>query len=88
MSLTLNLPTANGRLQPYTLSGASAHAPAPSGASWRDNGAIILVPDLASSTGTPRSRTASACGAWGSASPRQWTPRSAAWGSTGRPRSS
>ena len=25
MSLTLNLPAANGRLQPYTLSGASAH---------------------------------------------------------------
>ena len=32
MSLTLNLPTANGRLQPYTLSGASAHSPAPTGA--------------------------------------------------------
>jgi len=31
MSLTLNLPTANGALQPYTLSGAAAHAPAPPG---------------------------------------------------------
>jgi len=34
MSLTLNLPAANGRLQPYTLSGASAHAPAPGGTSF------------------------------------------------------
>jgi len=31
MSLTLNLPTASGALQPYTLSGAAAHAPAPPG---------------------------------------------------------
>jgi hypothetical protein len=31
MSLTLNLPTANGALQPYTLSGAAADAPAPPG---------------------------------------------------------
>ena len=29
MSLTLKLPAADGRLLPYTLSGASAHAPAP-----------------------------------------------------------
>jgi hypothetical protein len=34
MSLTLNLPAANGRLQPHTLSGASAHAPAPAGAAF------------------------------------------------------
>jgi len=32
MSLTLNLPVANGQLQPYTLSGATAHAPAPADA--------------------------------------------------------
>lgn len=34
MSLTLNLPTAHGLLQPYTLSGARAHAPAPAGAAF------------------------------------------------------
>jgi len=34
MSLTLNLPTVHGLLQPYTLSGASAHAPAPAGAAF------------------------------------------------------
>ena len=31
MNLTLNLPAANGLLHPYTLRGASAHAPAPAG---------------------------------------------------------
>ena len=40
------------------------------------------------STGTRRSPTAAICGRSASASPRRWTPRSAAWGSTGRPRSS
>ena len=34
MSLTLNLPTAQGLLKPYTLSGASAHAPAPVGTAF------------------------------------------------------
>ena len=34
MSLTLNLPAANGKLQPCTLSGASAHAPAPAGTAF------------------------------------------------------
>jgi len=34
MSLTLNLPTAHGLLQPYTLSAASAHAPAPAGTAF------------------------------------------------------
>jgi len=34
MSLVLNLPDANGRLEPYTLSGASAHPPAPAGTSF------------------------------------------------------
>lgn len=34
MSLTLNLPTANGKLQPCTLSGAGAHAPAPAGTAF------------------------------------------------------
>jgi hypothetical protein len=34
MSLSLNLPAANGQLQPYTLSGASAHAPASAGAAF------------------------------------------------------
>lgn len=34
MSLTLNLPAANGKLQPCTLSGAGAHAPAPAGTAF------------------------------------------------------
>lgn len=34
MTLTLKLPASDGRLQPYTLSGASAHAPAPAGAAF------------------------------------------------------
>jgi hypothetical protein len=34
MSLTLNLPAANGTLQPYTLSGAGAHAAAPAGTAF------------------------------------------------------
>ena len=34
MSLTLSLPTAQGVLEPYTLSGASAHAPAPGNAAF------------------------------------------------------
>ena len=36
----------------------------------------------------PRSRIASTYGIWGSGWPRPWTRRSAAWGSTGRPRTS
>jgi hypothetical protein len=40
----------------------------------------------ARSTGTPPSPTASTCGRWAWAWPRRWTPRSAAWGWTGRPR--
>ena len=40
------------------------------------------------STGTRPSRSATTSGTSGSASPRRWTPRSAAWASTGRPRSS
>ena len=38
------------------------------------------------STGTRRSRSASTSGTSASASPKPWTPHSAAWGSTGRPR--
>ena len=38
------------------------------------------------STGTRPSRSATTSGTSGSASPRRWTPRSAAWASTGRPR--
>ena len=40
----------------------------------------------ARSTGTPPSPTAAACGRWAWAWPRPWTPPSAAWGWTGRPR--
>ena len=40
------------------------------------------------STGMRRSPTAATCGRRASASPRRWTPRSAAWASTGRHRSS
>ena len=40
------------------------------------------------STGTRRSRSAAISGRSDSASPRRWTRRSAAWGSTGRLRSS
>ncbi len=34
MTLTLNLPTVDGVLEPYRLSGASAHAPAPTGTAF------------------------------------------------------
>ena len=40
------------------------------------------------STGRRRSPSAGTCGRTAWASPRRWTPRSAAWGSTGRPRAS
>ena len=40
------------------------------------------------STGRPRSPTAATCGSTASASPRRWTPPSAAWASTGRRRRS
>ena len=41
-----------------------------------------------SSTGRRRSPSAATCGRTASSSPRRWTPRSAAWASTGRPRRS
>ena len=42
----------------------------------------------ARSTGTRPSRSANICGTSASASPKRWTPRSAAWASTGTARRS
>ena len=85
----------------YTLRGnARGRSAAPRGRAWNRVAfaAAHVVADpranvdpwLAAgrSTGTRRSRTAATCGRRASASPKRWTPRSAAWASTGRRRSS
>ena len=95
----VNLPTAEGRLEPYRLQGPRA---------WNGNGAPrfdriglaaahIVADPLADvdpwltagdRLGRTPSPTAAISGRSGSASPKPWTRRSAAWGSTGPTRSS
>jgi len=93
---TLNLPVAGGKLAPYTtkpprhlpaakppfsrIAYAAAHVvadPLADGDPWLDS--PIDWERTIAFPGT--------CGRSGSASPRPWIPPSAAWASTGRPRS-
>ena len=95
---TIKLPTAVGHLAEYRLRGPKDFPARGSGpfnrvASPRRMWSPIRWPtsirgSTSRSTGSGRSPIASTCGISGSASPRRWIPRSAAWGSTGPPRSS
>ncbi len=98
-SLTLRLPTDDRRLETYALRGTPLAGRAPTAPFTRIaySAAHVVADPLADdrslarqprSTGTRRSPTGSASGRSASASPRRWTRRSAAWASTGRPRSS
>lgn len=95
---TLDLPTADGAVQRYT-TGAPRNFPDRSNVPFNrialaaahvvaDPGPSTTRGSTPRSTGTAPSPSARACGTSASASPRRWTPPSAAWGSTGRPRSS
>ena len=97
---TLELPQADGRLAAYTLCGTPIAGAATARPRWNRvafAAAHVVADPLAErrpvafgapSTGTRRSPTAATCGSRASASPKRWTPRSAAWASTGRRRSS
>ena len=100
MSLSIALPLADGGTETWTLRDAAPFA-APASTPRFDriaySAAHVVADPLAArrpvarlrrSTGTRPSPTGSACGRSASASPRRWTRRSAAWASTGRPRSS
>jgi hypothetical protein len=90
---TLNLPVAGRKLAPYTMRPPREFpAAAPPFNRIGYAAAHVVADPLAD--GDPWldaaidwERTVGSCGRSGSASPRRWTPRNAAWGSTGRPRS-
>ena len=94
---TLNLPTADRRIEAWTTGEPLAFA-RPEGAFNRVaySAAHVVADPLADgdpwvtrrSTGTRRSATGTTSGTWGSGSPRRWTRRSAAWDSAGRRRRS
>ena len=95
-SLKINLPTATGKLDTFVLSEPRAYPDKASAAFNRVAFSAAHVVADARAANDPwidarvdwdrRSPIASTCGTSASASPRRWTPPSAAWGSTGRPR--
>ena len=98
-SLKINLPTDTGKLETFVLSEPRAYPDKAKGAFNRVafSAAHVVADaraandpwlDCARRLGARRCAIANTCGTWASASPRPWTPPSAAWGSTGRPRSS
>ena len=79
-------PYTPGAPSPYDDAARTRRAPAvrsppPTWSPTRSRPATPAAPR--SSTGRRRSRSAATCGRTGSASPRRWTPRSAAWAWTG-----
>ncbi len=95
---TLHLPDANGALRAYEpRTEPLALAPgAPFTSRTVFSAAHVVADPYADttptrpppSTGTPPSPSAATCGRTVLASPRRWTPRSAAWAWTGRARPS
>ena len=96
-SLKINLPTDAGKLETFILSEPRAYPDKASAAFNRVafSAAHVVADaraandpwlDCARRLGADASATANTSGTWASASPKRWTPPSAAWGSTGRPR--
>ncbi len=97
-SLKINLPTGSGKLETFVLSEPRAYPDKASAAFNRVAFSAAHVVADARAANDPwldasvdwerRSAIANTCGTSVSASPKPWTRPSAAWASTGRPRSS
>ena len=91
---TLNLPVAGGKLAPYTTKpprnfpaakpAVQPHRLCRRACGRRSAGRRRTLARRRDRLGRAPSRSAGTCGRSGSASPRRWTPRSAAWAWTGR----
>ena len=81
LSLSIKMPAADRRLETYSLS-------APRDFPIRRQHAFNRVAYAAAHVVADPLAAKDISGRSDSASPRRWTPRSAGWGSTGRPRSS
>lgn len=96
LAVTIRLPGADGLLKPYTPApNRSPSPPAPPSPPVRSSRRRTSSPTRTRtcpriprppSTGTPPSPSAATSGRTAWVSPRRWTPRSAAWASTGRAR--
>jgi hypothetical protein len=91
-SLSLKLPTANGKIETYRLAASRIFPARLEGTLNRVafSAAHVVADPFADndprSTGTRPSPSANTSGTSALALPNRWTPRSAAWGWTGRPR--